>query len=133
MKNISEKKAFSIIKRAQSFRHAFRGIWVFISTQHNAWVHVFVMCVVVFLGLVFQISSIEWMMLVFSIGLVLCMEAVNTAIEFDIDLTSPEYHPFAKDTKDVAAGAVLMSVIVAVIIGLIIFAPKISEFLVSSF
>ncbi len=125
MKKISEKQAFSIIKRAQSFKHAFRGIWVFVSTQHNAWVHLFALCVVVILGYVFSVSAIEWIALIFSIGLVLCMEAINTAIEFDIDLTSPEYHPFARDTKDVAAGAVLMSTIVAVIIGLIIFVPKI--------
>lgn len=125
MKTISEKKAFSIVKRAQSFKHAFRGIRVFVQTQHNAWVQIFFLCVVVVLGYVLSVSSIEWMMLVFSIGLVLCMEAINTAIEFDIDLTSPQYHPFARDTKDVAAGAVLISTIVAVIVGLIVFIPKI--------
>lgn len=125
MKKISEKQAFSIIKRAQSFKHAFRGIWVFVSTQHNVWIHAFVMCAVIVLGYIFSISSIEWIALIFSMGLVLCMEAVNTALEFDIDLTSPDYHPFARDTKDVAAGAVLLSVVVAVIVGLIIFVPKI--------
>ena len=53
------------------------------------------------------------------------MEALNTAIEIDIDLTSPEYHPFARDTKDVAAAAVLLSVFMAIVVGLIIFLPKI--------
>jgi diacylglycerol kinase len=52
------------------------------------------------------------------------VEAINTAIEIDIDLTSPEYHPFARDTKDVAAAAVLLSAVTVVIIGLIIFLPK---------
>jgi diacylglycerol kinase len=56
---------------------------------------------------------------------VLVAESINTAIEIDIDLTSPQYHPYARDTKDVAAGAVLISVIGAVIIGAIIFVPKI--------
>lgn len=125
MKKVSEKDAFSIIKRARSFKHAIRGIGVFIKTQHNAWVHLFAMIVAISLGCIFEISGIEWILLIFSIGLVMCMEAVNTAIEFDIDLTSPEYHPFAKDTKDVAAGAVLISAIVAIIVGVIIFLPKI--------
>ncbi len=58
-------------------------------------------------------------------------EALNTAIEIDIDLTSPEYHPFARDTKDVAAGAVLLSVFVAVIVGLIVFLPKVLDMIQS--
>ena len=64
-------------------------------------------------------------MLVFAIGLVFVTETINTAIEVDMDLTSPNYHPYAKDTKDISAGAVLISVIVALIIGLIIFLPKV--------
>jgi diacylglycerol kinase len=59
-----------------------------------------------------------------AIGFVLVAECFNTAIEFDIDLTSPDYHPYAKYTKDVAAGAVLIASISAAIVGLIIFVPK---------
>jgi diacylglycerol kinase len=61
------------------------------------------------------------MMLVFASGFVLVSEAFNTAIEIDINLTSPEYHPYARDTKDIAAGAVLISAVTAVIIGVLIF------------
>ncbi len=61
----------------------------------------------------------------FAIGFVIIAETINTAIEIDIDLTSPEYHPYARDTKDVAAGAVLITAIMAGIVGLIIFLPKI--------
>jgi len=64
-------------------------------------------------------------MLVFSIGFVVVSEVFNTAIEIDIDLTSPGYHPFARDTKDVAAAAVVLSIIIASIIGMIVFLPKI--------
>lgn len=67
----------------------------------------------------------EWLFLIFAIGIVLITEALNTAFEIDIDLTSPTYHPYARDTKDVAAGAVLLAVIMAGIIGFIIFLPKI--------
>jgi diacylglycerol kinase len=80
---------------------------------------------VIDLGFYFSISDIEWIALVFAIGLVIISEAFNTAIEIDIDLTSPEYHPYARDTKDVAAAAVLLSVIMAIIVGMIIFLPRI--------
>lgn len=57
--------------------------------------------------------------------LVLITEALNSAFEIDIDLTSPQYHPYARDTKDIAAGAVLLSVILSIIVALFIFLPKI--------
>lgn len=120
-----EKQRFSIVKRAKSISHAWRGIWIFIKTTHNAWVHIFFAVVAIILGFYFDINEAEWGLLVFAIGMVVVAEAFNTAIEIDIDLTSPEYHPYARDTKDVAAGAVLISVCVAVAIGLIIFIPKI--------
>ena len=120
-----EIEAFSIVKRAKSFTHAFRGIQVIMRTQHNAWLHVLATVVAVALGFYFNISINEWLALILSIGLVLVAEAFNTALEFDIDLTSPDYHPFARDTKDVAAGAVLIAAIIAFVVGLIIFVPKI--------
>ena len=82
------------------------------------------MLVVIF-GFYLKVSNLEWVALIFAIGFVFVAEAFNTAIEIDIDLTSPEYHPYAKDTKDVAAAAVLLSVFTSVIVGLIIFLPKI--------
>lgn len=114
---------FSLIKRAKSFTYAGRGLWVFVKTTHNAWVHLVILVVAIVLGVYFDITRVEWMMLIFAGGFVLVAEAFNTAIEIDIDLTSPDYHPYAKDTKDVAAGAVLLSAITASIIGLLIFVP----------
>lgn len=122
--NEKEKKIFSIVKRIQSFENAFRGLRLFFKTTHNAWVQVFLGLIVICLGFVFDISQTEWLFIILSIGFVLVSEAFNTALEFDIDLTSPEYHDFAKYTKDVAAGAVLMASITALTIGLIIFLPK---------
>ncbi len=124
-KNLSEKKRFSIIARAQSFRHALRGIGIIFRTQHNAWVHAVATVVVVLLGFVLQISPGEWAVLVLAITSVLVAEGFNTALEIDIDLTSPTYHPYARDTKDVAAGAVLLTVVGAVVVGLIVFVPKV--------
>ncbi len=122
---IEEKKAFSLVARLKSTTHAWRGLGIFLKTTHNAWLHVFFAVMAIYLGFILKISSMEWVMIVFAIGLVIMAEAFNTAIEIDIDLTSPNYHPYARDTKDVAAGAVSIAAIVAGIIGLIIFLPKI--------
>ncbi len=118
---LDTKEEFSIIKRAKSFTYAGRGIWVFIRSTHNAWIHLVVLAIAVVLGIYFSITIVEWMVLVLAGGFVLVAEAFNTAIEIDIDLTSPEYHPYARDTKDVAAGAVLIAATTALIIGVFIF------------
>lgn len=120
----SEKQVFSIVKRVQSFEHAGNGIRIFLKTTHNSWVQITIGVIAVWLGFVFCITKTEWLFIVLSIGFVLTSEAFNTAIEFDMDLTSPEYHEYAKYTKDVAAGAVVIASITASIIGLIIFVPK---------
>ncbi|MFA6999902.1 MAG: diacylglycerol kinase family protein [Candidatus Paceibacterota bacterium] len=125
MEKINEKKRFSIVARAKSFTHAIRGIGVLVKSTHNFWIHIFVAVVVIKMGFILKISSTEWILLVFAIGFVMVTEAINTAIEIDIDLTSPSFHPYARDTKDVAAGAVLLSALTAMIVGLIIFLPKI--------
>lgn len=118
-----EKKAWRKVKYSQKFLNAFRGMYVVWKTTRHFFIHVITALLVIFLGFYFHISSIEWTLLVFAIGFVIVSETFNTAIEIDIDLTSPEYHPYARDTKDVAAAAVLLSVFVAIIIGLIIFLP----------
>jgi diacylglycerol kinase len=121
---MQDKKKFSIIARLKSANHAWRGIGILFKTSHNAQLGLAISLLVVYLGFTFCISNIEWLFLVFAIGLVFVAEALNSAIEIDMDLTSPEYHPYARDTKDVAAGAVLLAVIMAVIIGAVIFLPK---------
>ena len=125
MDSSKEQKAFSVVARMKSFSHAWRGVCLFFKTTHNVWVQSFCFLLEIILAIIFRISSTEWMLVILSAGLLIVAEAFNTAIEIDIDLTSPEYHPYARDTKDVAAAAVLLSTFVAVIIGLIIFLPKI--------
>ena len=70
-------------------------------------------------------QSLEWMVLFLSIGFVVCAEGFNTAIETITDLASPDIHPLAKKTKDIAAGAVLIAALTSIAIGILIFAPKI--------
>jgi diacylglycerol kinase (ATP) len=116
--------SFSLKNRISSFTHAFRGLMFFIKREHNAWIHLAVSLVVVILGFVYHISATEWMFLVIAIGLVFITEAFNTALEVDMNLTSPGFHPFARDVKDIAAGGVLVASLVAFIVGCIIFLPK---------
>ena len=122
---IPEKKRFSIITRIRSTDNAWRGLGVMLKTTHNSWVEVFFAVIAIYFGFLFKISPTEWALVVFCIGLVIVAETINTAIEIDVDLTSPGYHPFARDIKDVSAGAVLMSAFIAGIVGLIIFLPKV--------
>lgn len=121
----TEKRAFSLVKRGKSFAYAGRGILIFVKTTHNAWLHGAILLGAVALGLYFGINRIEWLFVILAAGLVFSAEAFNTAIEIDIDLTSPEYHPFARDTKDVAAGAVLIAAVAAAAIGLTVFVPHV--------
>jgi len=121
---MKENKRFSIVARIKSSTHAFRGLGIVMKTTHNFWGHLFFSILAIYLGYILNISHFEWLALIFAIFIVLITETINTAIEVDIDLTSPEYHPYARDTKDIAAGAVLLSVILALVVGLIIFLPK---------
>lgn len=125
MDSQKQKNAWRQVKYKERFINAFRGLFIFCKVTKHLFIYVLSVIAVIVLGFLFNISSIEWIVLVFAMGLVFITEILNTAIEIDIDLTSPDYHPFARDTKDVAAGAVLFSVVISVIIGLIIFLPKI--------
>lgn len=130
MDSKEEKKAWHEIKIDKRFLNAFRGMYVFLMTTRHLFVLVFAVVAVIILGFSFRVSGFEWIALIFAIGFVIVGEVFNTAIEIDIDLTSPEYHPFARDTKDVAAAAVLLSVFVSVIVGAIVFLPKIYNVLI---
>jgi diacylglycerol kinase (ATP) len=116
-------KPFSFTGRIRSFKYAFAGIWTMLKSQQNAWVHAFATVAVVTVGFILGISSAEWCWLVLAIIAVWMAEALNTAIEFLADVASPEFHPLVQKAKDVAAGAVLISAIGAIIIGIIIIGP----------
>lgn len=121
----TEKRAWQEVKVKNRFSHALRGWYVFLKTTRNLKIHLIIAVFVVVFGFYLSVSAYEWIALIFAITLVLVSEAFNSALEIDMDLTSPQYHPFARDTKDVAAGAVLLASVGAVVIGLIIFLPKV--------
>lgn len=124
-RKISEKKKFSIISRIRSTDNAWRGLRIMFKTTHNAWLEIFFGVLAIYLGFLFKLNSVEWSLISIVIGLVIITETINTAIEVDTDLTSPEYHPLAKDIKDISAGAVALACILASVVGLIIFSPKV--------
>jgi diacylglycerol kinase (ATP) len=115
-----------IKNRINSVRYALNGIFLIITTQHNAWIHLSMTIFVAVLGFLLKVSAVEWMMLVLAVVSVWVAEGLNTAIEHLGDSVSHEkYHPLVGKSKDVAAGAVLISSIGAAVIGFIVFAPKI--------
>lgn len=124
MKNQQTQK-FSPAGRAKSFRYAIRGIFLFMKTQHNAWIHLVAAIVVTIAGFYFSLSGTEWIAVILAIGFVFSAEAFNTAIEWLVDKISPEYDPVAGKVKDVAAGAVLIAAVAAAVIGILVFFPKI--------
>lgn len=116
---------FSIKKQLNSFRYAIAGVIHLLSTQHNAWIQSALAILVIALGFLFRISTIEWCIVLLCIGSVLALEAVNTSIEKLADTLHPGKHEGIRIAKDAAAGAVLIASCIALIIGLIIFVPRI--------
>jgi diacylglycerol kinase (ATP) len=117
-------RKFSIAARLRSFRHAFRGLLWMIREEHNSWIHLAFVVVLIPAGFILHLSLIEWTLIIFCIGLVLGLELVNPAIERLADKISPERDPDIGKIKDLAAAAVLVAAIASAIVGLIILVPK---------
>lgn len=115
---------FSVKQRVSSLKYAFEGFRILIKSEHNARVHLTIAILVVVLGFVLKIEGWEWALVVFAIGFVFVAEIFNTCIERICDFVCTENNILIKKIKDLAAFAVLLSVICAVIVGLIIFLPK---------
>lgn len=112
-----------LVQRWRSIGFACQGIGVLLRTQPNAWVHAAATLAVVALGAYIHVSRLEWALLALAIGAVWAAEALNTGIEFVVDLVSPDHHELAGKAKDVAAAGVLLASIAAVLVGLLVFAP----------
>ena len=121
------KQKFSLKQRLKSFKHAFNGLRILLKEEHNARIHLIAAICVLIAGYVFQVSIYEWIALIIAIGLVFALELVNSSIENISDFISPEKHDKIKKIKDLSAAAVLLGTVTALIIGLIIFVPKIVD------
>jgi len=124
-----EKKEFTVVNRLKSFHYAFAGLWTLLKTQHSAWCHGVATITVLAVGLFFGLSQSEWCWLTLAITTVWAAEAFNTSIEFLSDVASPDYHPLIKHAKDIAAAAVLITVIGEIAIGCLTLGPYIIAYL----
>ncbi|MDB5135513.1 MAG: diacylglycerol kinase family protein [Mucilaginibacter sp.] len=111
-------------KFVRGFGYALSGIWHAAVTQLNFRVHLVAVLIAVYAGYALHISTYEWLWIILCVGMVLTAELFNTALEFLTDLVSPEYNKKAGLVKDMSAGAVLITAICALVIGLVIFVPK---------
>lgn len=116
-------KKGSIQARFQAIQVALAGIKYVLITQPNARVHAaFTLAVLLLAGLL-KLPRLEWIILLLTVGLVWAAEIFNTAVEIAVDVISPDYNPKAKIIKDISAGAVLVSAMVSILVGLLVFGP----------
>lgn len=125
MKQIGHKKILSPKRLVRSFKYAFNGLKILVREEQNYVVHLTTTAVVVMAGFYYKISASEWTVLLLVIQVVLTLETINTAIENLADFVSTERNDKIMRIKDLAAAGVLISAVTAMIIGLIIFGPKI--------
>lgn len=111
------------------FIHAINGLVSAIRSEVNMRIHIIVSVLVCIAGFYFQISSVEWIVLVLCIVLVISFELINTSIEELCNMVQPEQHPIIKKVKDIAAAAVLVAATGSVVAALIIFLPKLISLL----
>ena len=102
---------------------ALEGIKQFVFQNRNAKIQIVMAITAITLGLAVTLSSFQWMLVLFCIGLVISLEMINSAIEKYCDLVTTDFHPGIKTIKDVAAGAVLVASFISLVIGLIIYIP----------
>jgi len=123
--DVKEKHTFKALRK--SFKYALNGIFTALSICRNLKIHYLFALLAILGGWYFDITRIEFMIILLAITLVVTLEMMNTAIEKVVDLLTERYHILALIAKDVAAGAVLIASIVALIIGALIFGPHILE------
>ncbi len=108
----------------RSFVYASEGIAHGFRSQRNMRVELTIAVIVVIAGIAFRITAVEWAVIFTCIGLVLSAELINTVTELAVDLLTQRYHPMAKLAKDAGAGAVLITALASVAVGIAIFGPR---------
>ncbi len=121
---MNEQK-FSVQNRLRAVGFAFEGVIYFFKKEHNAWIHAACAFMVLVAAYMVHVSATELIAILMAIGMVWVAEIINTSIEEIMDHLSPQIHPSVKIIKDLAAAAVLIAAIIALVIGFIIFIPKI--------
>lgn len=127
MSNNKRKIKVKTKKIVNSFKYAIQGFLMSFKKERNMKIHFFIMIAVIILGFILKISKAEWIICIILFGIVIAGEMFNTAIETTVDIAMPYKNPKAKIAKDVSAGGVLILAITSVVIGCMIFIPKIIE------
>jgi diacylglycerol kinase len=115
---------FSFKSRIGSFRFALNGIWSLLKYEHNSRIHLIAAIIAIVLGIIFKLNLSEWSLLIVIIGLVFITELINSSLESLADRIDPEWNEHIGKAKDYAAAAVLVSAVIAIIAGCLIFIPK---------
>jgi diacylglycerol kinase len=123
MKNTNKK--FSLRARLASFKYAFQGLGHVLKAEHNFLIHLAAAIAVIALGVLLHINKAEWLIIILCIGMVLITEILNTAIEWLVDMVSPQRNEKAGKIKDIAAASVLIAALVALAAGIVVFVPYI--------
>lgn len=124
---VDRPESFSLSARVKSVGYAVSGLEFVIRNEHNARIHIAVAMGVVTIGLIYKIDAADWLILVLAIISVWFAETINTAFEYLCDVVSPEKNESVKHAKDIAAGAVLITALGAVVIGVIVMLPYITN------
>lgn len=111
-------------RTSKSFRYAFQGMKTAFINEPNLRIHTFFALCAISMGAFLQISQIEWLVLTFTIFYVISLELLNTVLEAIVDLVSPEIKDAAKTAKDVSAAMVLLAAVFSIIVGIVMFLPK---------
>jgi len=119
------------MKTLRSLGHAAQGVRACYKAEKNFKIHICLSAIAIFLAIVFHISTLQWVAILFCIALVLALEMFNTVIERICNFIHPGVHPAIKIIKDIAAGSVLVASFSSFVIGCIIFLPKIFSLLKS--
>ncbi len=126
---LSKPKRGYLAGRWHSLRAALDGVVYVARSQPNAQLEAAATAIAIGAGLAARLQPVEWAVLLLTCGMVLALEAVNTAIEALVDLASPDYHPLAKAAKDAAAGAMILAVLASVGVAAALFGPRLWQWL----
>jgi undecaprenol kinase/diacylglycerol kinase (ATP) len=108
---------------------AVAGLAEMIINHNNFRLQIIIGAIAVITGFFFKLNVLEWMFLALAGGLVLVAEMANSAVEFVVDLITKERKSEAKKAKDIAAGMVLLASGISMVIGILLFGPRLIKFL----
>ena len=118
---------FSLKSRFKSLKFALNGIWSLLKNEHNSRIHLLAAIFALTLGIILKLNYSEWCLLLIVICIVFLTELLNTSLESLADLIDPEWNEKIREAKDYSAAAVMISALVSIVVGCLIFIPKLME------